>query len=201
MAEFLYFCSLNDCEMSVLTRYRLGELIEVKRGTSLSGEYYAEEGELIRLTLGNFDLVNGGFKRNTSKNDIYFSGIVKEEYILEKGDIITPLTEQTYGLLGSTARIPESGKYIQSQDVALIKCNTELIDPSYCYYLIPTERVSKQLSAAAQQTKIRHTSPDRIKDVVVDIPNVDDQKRIGKLLDTLTAKIDINQQINRNLAA
>ena len=53
------------------TKYKLGDLIDVTRGASLSGEYYAEEGEFIRLTLGNFNQNGGGFKENTSKSDIY----------------------------------------------------------------------------------------------------------------------------------
>ena len=182
-----------------LTRYILGQLLDVTRGASLAGEYYAEQGEFIRLTLGNFDLSNGGFKPNTSKTDIYFTGPVREEFILNKGDIITPLTEQTLGLLGSTAKIPESGKYIQSQDVALIKCKEELIDPSFAYYLISSKQVRNQLSAAAQQTKIRHTTPDKIKDCVVDIPSIDEQRKIGKLLDSISDKITLNRQTNCDL--
>ena len=135
----------------------------------------------------------------TSKTDIYFTGPVKEEYILQEGDIITPLTEQSLGLLGTTARIPESGKYIQSQDVALVKCKEGLIDPNFCYYLISSNIVRQQLSAAAQQTKIRHTSPDKIKDCIVWIPNLEDQKRIGRILTDIDSKIAINRQINDNL--
>jgi len=185
----------------LLKRYKLGELLDVNRGMSLSGEHYSETGELIRLTLGNFDLSNNGFKENTSKADIYFTGPVKKEFILEKGDIITPLTEQTPGLLGCTARIPESGKYIQSQDVALIKCKEGLLDPSFCYYLIQSASVRRQLGAAAQQTKIRHTSPDKIKSVIVDIPEIAEQRKIGSLLDSITAKIELNRSINANLEA
>ena len=50
-----------------LSKHKLGELIEVTRGASLSGQFYAEKGELIRLTLGNFNMNGGGFKENTSK--------------------------------------------------------------------------------------------------------------------------------------
>ena len=184
-----------------MKRYKLGELVEVTRGTSLSGDYYATEGSLIRLTLGNFDYTNGGFKKNTSKENIFFTGEVKKEFILKKGDIITPLTEQTPGLLGTTARIPESGKYIQSQDIALIKCKPGTIDPAFCYYLVSSESVKKQLGAAAQQTKIRHTSPDRIRNVIVDIPSLEEQIRIGRFLDSITTKIETTRTINDYLAA
>ena len=172
--------------------------IEVSRGTTLSGIHYSTTGEYIRLTLGNFN-EKSGFKENTSKKDIFYIGKIKPEFILKKGDIITPLTEQTYGLLGATAKIPESNKYIQSQDIGLIKCKEGKLAPSFCYYLISSPMVRKQLSAAAQQTKIRHTSPSKIKDVVVIVPEYSNQIRIGTLLDALTNKIELNNKINSEL--
>ena len=184
-----------------LTKHKLGELVEVSRGASLSGQFYAEEGELIRLTLGNFNMNGGGFKENTSKTDLYFTGTVRDEFILNNGDIITPLTEQSVGLLGTTARIPESGKYIQSQDVALVRCKEGLLDPNFCYYLISSSIVRQQLSAAAQQTKIRHTSPDKIKDCTVWVPCLEDQKSIGRILTDIDEKIIVNRRINDNLEA
>ena len=184
-----------------MTKYKLGELVEVTRGASLSGQFYAEEGKLIRLTLGNFNMNGGGFKENTSKTDLYFTGTVRDEFILNKGDIITPLTEQSLGLLGTTARIPESGKYIQSQDVALVRCKEGLLDPNFCYYLISSSIVRQQLSAAAQQTKIRHTSPEKIKDCTVWVPDFEVQKNIGRILTDIDNKIAINRRINDNLEA
>ena len=184
-----------------LSKHKLGELIEVTRGASLSGQFYAEKGELIRLTLGNFNMNGGGFKENTSKTNLYYTGTVKDEFILNKGDIITPLTEQSLGLLGTTARIPESGKYIQSQDVALVKCKEGLLDPNFCYYLISSSVVRQQLSAGAQQTKIRHTSPDKIKDCTAWVPELEVQKRIGRILYDIDEEIALNRQINDNLEA
>ena len=184
-----------------LKRYKLGDLAQVTRGASLGGEYYATQGNYIRLTCGNFDYRNNCFKENQSKDNIYYVGDFKEEFLLDKGDIITPLTEQAIGLLGSTARIPESGKYIQSQDIAKIDCNENLLDKNFAFYLISSTCVKQQLSAAAQQTKIRHTSPDKIKECTVWIPNLDVQKRIGRILTDIDKKIAINRQINDNLEA
>ena len=184
-----------------LTRYKLGEILNVTRGASLSGEFYATEGEYIRLTCGNFDYQNNCFKENKSKDNLYYVGDFRSEFLMEEGDIITPLTEQAIGLLGSTAIIPESGKYIQSQDVAKIVCKEDLLDKNFAFYLISSALVKQQLSAAAQQTKIRHTSPDKIKDCTVWIPELSEQKRIGKLLRSIDSKIERNRQINQNLEA
>lgn len=181
-----------------MKKYKLSELMEVTRGMSLCGKYYATEGDLMRLTLGNFDYRNNCFKDDKSKDNLFFSGDVKDEFILNKGDIITPLTEQAIGLLGSTAKVPCSGKYIQSQDVGLIKCN-EKLHPDFAFYLIPSKLVRNQLSAAAQQTKIRHTSPDKIKSCTVWIPEYLNQEKIGRLLSSLDDKITLNRRMNAKL--
>ena len=182
-----------------LKEYKLGDLMEVTRGASLSGEHYASEGKYIRITLGNFNYKEGGFKEDKQKDDLYYIGDVENRFILHKGDILTPLTEQAFGLLGSTIRIPEDDKYIQSQDVALLTCNEALLDKDFCYYLMPSKMVRQQLSAAAQQTSIRHTSPDKIKACKVYIPVLSEQKKIAQYLGLIEDKINLNKQINRNL--
>lgn len=184
-----------------MKKYKLGDLIEVTRGASLSGDFYAASGKYIRLTCGNFDYHNNCFKENTSKDNLYYTGEFRTEFLLDKGDLITPLTEQAIGLLGSTAWIPESGKYIQSQDIAKITCKEDLLDKKFAYYLISSNMVKQQLSAAAQQTKIRHTSPDKIKDCTVWLPSLEKQEQIGQLLFDLDRKIEINREINHNLEA
>lgn len=182
-----------------MNKVKLGEVLDVKRGASLSGDYYSESGEKIRLTLGNFDYPNGGFKENTSKSDIYFTGEVKPEFILKKGDIITPLTEQVAGLLGETARIPEDDLYIQSGDVGLVIPNESKLDNKYAYYLLASPLIKRQLGAAAQQTKIRHTSPDKIKDCEAWLPSLEYQKKAGELLDDINFKMKCNNKINAEL--
>ena len=184
-----------------MKKYKLGELIEVTRGTNLSGNYYATSGDYIRLTCGNFDYRNNCFKENSSKDNIYYIGEFKSDFLLNEGDIITPLTEQAIGLLGSTAWIPESGKYIQSQDIGKIICKEKLLDKKFAYYLLSSKEVKKQLSAGAQQTKIRHTSPSKIKDCIVWIPSLYEQKNIGEILFNIDRKIALNKAINHNLVA
>lgn len=182
-----------------LNKVKLGDVLDVKRGTSLAGKYYDESGGKIRLTLGNFNYPRGGFKPNTSKKDIYFNGPVKDEFILQKGDVITPLTEQVRGLLGETARIPKSNTFIQSGDIGLLVPNEEKIDKSFMYHLFSSDLIKEQLSKGAQQTKIRHTSPDKIKNCIAWLPELSIQRKIGTFLDNIDQKIAINNTISKEL--
>ena len=54
-----------------MKKVKLGEILDVKRGTSLPGKHYAETGKYIRLTLGNFNYPNGDSKKTLQKR-IYF---------------------------------------------------------------------------------------------------------------------------------
>ena len=59
--------------------------------------------------------------------------------------------------------------------------------------------LEKQLGAAAQQTKVRHTSPDKIKDCTVWISDLPIQEKIGRILSDIDSKIALNRAINQNL--
>lgn len=183
-----------------MKKIKLGDVLDVRRGPGLSGEYYASSGDKIRLTLGNFIYPGDGFKQDTSKDDLFFIGKVKPEYILKKGDIIIPLTEQVRGLLGSVATIPEDDLYIQNGDVALVLPNETVLDKRFAYYLVSSPIVRKQLDAGSQQTKIRHTSPAKIKKCVALIPEkINKQEQIANCLDKIKDKINNNVKIIEEL--
>ena len=172
---------------------KLGELVQVSRGASLPGTGYADNGKYLRLTLANVK-EEGGFKEFKSTQGKFFTGTFDHRFIMHKGDLITPLTEQSPGLLGSVAFIPCDDLYIQSQDIGRVNCNTERIDQRFAYYLFLTHPVRTQISARSQQTKIRHTSPDKIADVKVYIPDLPDQLLIAGILGSLDEKIEINRR-------
>ena len=76
------------------------------------------------------------------------------------------------------------------------------IDKRFTYYLLSSPIVQKQLNAASQQTKIRHTSPNAIKACETWIPeDISTQTKIGKLLDALNDKIALNKKISATLEA
>lgn len=183
-----------------MRKIKLGEVLDVKRGTSLSGKFYKAEGNYIRLTLGNFNYPSSGWKENKSKDNLYYDGPITSEYIMSKGDIITPLTEQVRGLLGNTATVPEDNLYIQSGDIGKVIPRSDVLSGRFAYYLLSSRIVKKQLDACAQQTKIRHTSPDKIKDCVAFIPDeISKQIKIASILDAINSKIKLNNRINDNL--
>ena len=91
-----------------LKKYKLGEILDVTRGASLSGEFYAAKGEYVRLTCGNFDYQNNCFKENKAKDNLYYIGDFKPDFLLKEGDIITPRQNRLLGCLALPLSFPKA---------------------------------------------------------------------------------------------
>lgn len=174
--------------------------IHIKHGFPFKGEFFSDqESPYIVLTPGNFH-EEGGFKRQPGKEKFY-TGEIPEGYVHEKGDLIVAMTEQAVGLLGSCARVPESGLYLHNQRLGLITTNPKLLLKDYVYYLFRTRAVREQIRLTSSGSKVKHTSPDRIYDVKASIPDVTVQRKIVGFLDSIEDKIDLNNRINAELEA
>lgn len=176
-----------------LKPYKMGDFLSVKHGFAFLGEFFASHGTYIVLTPGNF-VESGGFKRVIGKEKFYTIDF-PEEYLCSFGDLVVAMTEQAEGLLGSTAIIPESGIYLHNQRIGLITWNEEVVDKYYLYYLFMTNSVRKQIRDTASGTKVKHTSPERIYDVDVFLPDTRVQRKNATLLWAIDQKIGLNSRI------
>ena len=178
----------------------LHDKISIKHGFPFKSEFFSEhETNYIVLTPGNF-FEQGGFKRQAGKEKFYTGGI-PEDYLHRKNDLIVAMTEQAAGLLGSCARVPESGVYLHNQRLGLIRANPEKVSLEFIYHLFKTKTVREQIRASSSGSKVKHTSPERIYDVKVPFPSLDEQKKIAKFLDVIEQKIELNNKINAELEA
>ena len=149
------------------------------------------------MTPGNF-YEAGGFKYNDER-ERYYTGEYPHEYLCKKGDLIVAMTEQAAGLLGSTAIVPKDNRYLHNQRIGLITCDEKHITKMFAYYLFMTKSVREQISRTSSGTKVKHTSPEKIYDVEVSLPDIPTQKKIAHFLWTIDCKIRNNIQINDNL--
>ncbi|TAJ44308.1 restriction endonuclease subunit S [Methanofollis fontis] len=171
----------------------LGDAIHVKHGFAFKGQHFSDSGEFIVLTPGNF-YEEGGFRVRPGK-DRFYTGDIPEGYVLEEDDLIVAMTEQGPGLLGSSALIPEGGKYLHNQRLGLIQERNGLIDKKFLYYLFNTKAVRGQISGSATGTKVRHTAPERIYRVRVTVPaDLNEQKKIASILSAYDDLIENNQR-------
>jgi len=170
----------------------LDEFITVKHGFAFKGEYFCEDGKYIVLTPGNFH-EEGGFKLRAGK-DRFYRGEIPKDYILNKDDMIVAMTEQAEGLLGCPAIIPEDDKYLHNQRLGLVNIKHNKADKRFLYFILNTSSVRQQIRGSSSGTKIRHTSPERIRRVKVYAPDYEVQKKIAAVLSTYDDLIENNKR-------
>jgi type I restriction enzyme S subunit len=183
--------------MTDRARTKLKGKIHVKHGFRFKSEYFEEAGEFVVLTPGNF-LEAGGFKRDAEK-DKYYSHTFPDEYLLKRGDLLVAMTEQAEGLLGSMAFIPQDRKFLHNQRLGLVTALSKDVSLEYIYHLFKTAWIREQIRMTSTGSKVKHTSPERLYDVNVELPDRPKQERIAKVLSVLDAKIELNKRINEEL--
>ena len=180
-----------------MNKMKLGDILKIKHGYAFKGENFSDEGEFILLTPANF-YESGGFKYTPGKEK-YYLGDFPQEYLCKKGDLIVAMTQQAEGLLGSTAIVPEDNIYLHNQRIGLITVDETKADKKFVDYLFRTKNVRFQIEGSSSGTKVKHTSPDKIYDVDVWLPDLDNQRKIGEILSTIDETIRKNNNINQEL--
>jgi type I restriction enzyme S subunit len=171
----------------------MGEHFRVKHGYAFKGEYFDSEGPYVLLTPGNFN-EEGGYRDQGEKTKFY-TGDVPEGYVLDEGDLLVAMTEQTPGLLGSSAWIPEDGRLLHNQRLGrIVDLDERHLNKRFLYYLFNTKHVRDQISATATGGKVRHTAPERIAQVLFRRPPLDTQNSIADALSAYDSLIESNRR-------
>ena len=183
-----------------MNKCKLGKLLKVKHGFAFKSENYVEKSEYALVTLANISSTND-FQYNEEKTT-YYGASFPSEFILKTGDLIMPLTEQVMGLFGNSAFVPyiKHTTFVLNQRVGKVLVDEEKADKFFIHYLLSADSVRNQLEYRASGTRQRNISPEDVYDVEVFVPDLEEQRRIGKLLYALEQRVYNNNCINDNLA-
>lgn len=181
----------------------LGDFLKVKHGFAFKGKYITkEETDSVLVTPGNFK-IGGGFKNDNNK---YFDGEFPKDYVLKPNDIVITMTDlsKETDTLGYSAKIPliKSKTFLHNQRVGLVEFKNEEADKDFLYWIMRTKEYQWYIVGSASGTSIMHTSPTRIEDYSVSIPdNKNEQKTIAEILSAFDDKIDLLHLQNQTLKA
>ncbi len=179
-------------------RKKINEVAEV---TKLAGfeftKYmkYVENGEIIAiraLNLKNGRLVLDDVKRITRN--------VSEELPrsqLHKYDIVLSYT----GTIGEIAQIMEEGKYHLAPNVAKIVPNQNEIDPQFLFQYMRSYEFKQQMFNYAHGSTQPTIPMSTIRELTVPIFDLETEKKIACILNSIDKKIELNNKINDNLQA
>lgn len=162
-------------------KYKLGEVATV---TKLAGfEFtnyvtYSENGNIIALR--GLNVKNGRLDlhdvKYVDKSD--FSKLERSK--LHIGDMLF-----TYvGTVGQVAIVDEEDKYYLAPNVALIRCDKEVLLPQYMkYYFQTTQFWDKQIRRLLQSSSMQNIPMEKIRKFEIVVPPLDVQNRIVNVLD------------------
>ena len=180
--------------MSEWDEVQVGDLCQIKHGYAFKGEHFEDVGHFLLLTPGNF-LAEGGLQIREGK-ETFYCGEFPDEYLLEEGELVVAMTDlkQDAPILGSTLRIPESGRFLHNQRLGLVQEVSSAVDRDFFYYLLNDQSVRWWLRATATGSTVRHTAPERIYQAKVRLPPKSIQQTIGTMLSALDDLIEINRR-------
>ena len=173
----------------------VGELCEIKHGFAFQSKYFANDGDYICLTPGNF-FEDGGYRDRGDKTK-YYSGPVPAGFVLSAGQMLVAMTEQAPGLLGSPAIVPAGQQFLHNQRLGLIcpKEGTPWVN-DFFFHVFNRPAFRRAVHRSATGVKVRHTSPSKLGLIGVSFPASEgDQRKVAAAINAIQQEVDSHQEI------
>ena len=174
-------------------RYKLSEIMDIIGGgtpKTTQEEYW--NGNIPWLSVKDFnnDL---RYVYKTEKTITELGLLNSSTKMLQRNDVII----SARGTVGEIASIPFPMAFNQS--CYGLRAKQSIIDSDFLYYLLKysVNTLKKNTHGSVFDTITRGT----FESIEGDIPSFDSQKRIASMLSDIDRKIELNTQINNNLAA
>ncbi len=174
-------------------RYKLSEIMDlVGGGTPKTSEPEYWDGDIPWLSVKDFN--NDKRYVYTTEKTITQKGLENSSTkLLKKDDTII----SARGTVGEMAMIPFPMAFNQS--CYGLRAKPQIVDPVFLYYLVKhnVHILKKNTHGSVFDTITRDT----FDGIEVEIPDIPTQRRMAGILRSLDDKIELNTQINDNLAA
>jgi len=167
----------------------LKALLGLKHGYAFDSTNFADSGDYILMTPGNFNQ-RGGFRHKAPEKH-YVGTDIPEDFILESGQMLLAMTEQGPGLLGCALFVPDKDTYLHNQRLGLVRnLRDDKVSEKYLFHLFNSSRCRAEVSVSSTGAKVKHTSPEKILSIKIWIPPLSEQKKIARFIDEMTDKIN-----------
>lgn len=185
----------------------LGEICSFSRGASIPRARMFDRGDYLYIHYG--DLYKGFDVRidvdNPQKPIPYIvdSETIREDQWLSDQDIVYVLTSETVDDLGHAFLFnnPDGLPAVAGTETTVVHVNRpDLVLPSYLNWLLQSDRFKRLLRQYVKGMKVFRVHPDDLARIEIEIPSIDDQRRVVGILDAIFERSLINNQINGYLA-
>ncbi|CVE50624.1 restriction endonuclease subunit S [Serratia marcescens] len=178
----------------------LGQVAQVFTGFPFKSNDYSEDPHDIKLLRGD-NIAQGTLRWDDAKKWPKSEYEKYAQYQLKEDDVVLAMDRPWIGagLKYSSVR-KEDLPSLLVQRTARLRGSAEL-DIIYLKYIIASPWFSKYIQSINTGSLVPHISSKQIKEFPVNLPSVQQQKRLSSVLATIDNKIDINNRINAELEA
>lgn len=159
------------------------------------------------FTSSGFPIVDGANLKGVKVTDNITKFVSEEKArslsrsIAKKGDVVVTIS----GTVGQIAYIPKDSKYneyLVSQRQFRVSFDEDQVYVPYLVYYFHTREGQSKILAFKNQTGVPALAQPlkNFKNIEIDLPSLEFQKKQINLIERMQAKIDLNNQINKNLA-
>jgi len=167
-------------------------------GSNLKVSCFVEEG---------FPIIDGANLKGIKVTDNVTKFVTEDKArslhrsIASRGDVVVTIS----GNVGQISYIPNDSQYAEylvSQRQFRVTFDTEQVYVPYLVYYFHTYEGQHKILAFANQTGVPALAQPlkNFKKIIMDLPALDEQKRIASICEAITGKIETNDHINDNLA-
>jgi type I restriction enzyme S subunit len=190
--------------MSEWVEYTLDNLMDVQNG------YAFKSSEFIDHDLDTYEVLKmghiekGGGLRKDPKRDFVPRSEHLQKWVLNEGDIVMAMTDMKDNvvILGVPAKIDQSHRYVLNQRVARLALKRpDLADNDFIYNYLKWEDTLFELQSRANSGVQVNLSTAAIKETILNIPPLPEQRAIADVLSSLDDKIDLLHHQNKTLEA
>lgn len=182
--------------MGKWNRYRLRDIINTNVNTyspKENWEYvnYLDTGNITKNQITKIQYIDLRFEKlpSRARRKVQYNSIIYST--------VRP-NQLHYGIIKEQ---PE--KFLVSTGFTVIDVDETKAIPDYIYYVLTQREVTEHLQAIGEQSVSAYPSikPSNIEDLEIEIPSIEEQKKIVSILSVIDKKQRENQRINDNLAA
>lgn len=180
----------------------VGDYADFQNGFAFKSKEFCDDGEYNVIKIK--ELKNGKIRITSDTAKVkHMSGI--EKYIVKKGDVVFALTGDPVSKPNPLSWVGRVSLYNMDCDAVLNQRVCKVLPKQglnllYLYYFFRNGSEFYQLAGKATGSASQaNISTKTISDTYIDLPNIEYQNKVVKILNTIDRKIEINEGVNDNL--
>ena len=184
----------------------LGEYLEFEKGISVPRDRLSITNNIAYLHYGDIYKIYNHVVDINKEIDNILKISTDEKYkktqLLKDGDIVYNLTSESVDDLGKAVYIrnPNNIPFVSGMETTIMRVTDKsILLPEYLNYILSTYKFKCLLRQYVTGMKVYRVHPRDIGRIEIEVPDINEQKKIIDILNPFNDKIELNNQMNQTL--